>query len=126
MDVLVVADDPEWQTRCQEAVQPYGAAVKLRFAETGYLALVQVGQKAPDLLVTELDLPGMDGMAMLHTLERCESIAGMRILVLTSCSDHELARRGGLPSCAEVLKQPVTAETVAVRVGRWLLGQRAC
>lgn len=124
-DVLLVADDAGWQTRCQEAMAPYGPAVRLRFAETGYLALIQIGQKAPDLLVTHLDLPGMDGMAMLRTLERCESIAGMRILVLTDCGDHELARRGGLPSCAEVLKWPVTPESLAVRVGRGLLGQRA-
>jgi excisionase family DNA binding protein len=123
-DVLLVADDDDWQNRCQHAVQPYGAAVKLRFAETGYLALLQIGQKTPDLLITNLDLPGMDGMAMLRTLERCESIANMRILVLTDCGDHELARRGGLPLAAEVLRMPVSPEAVAVRVGRWLLGQR--
>lgn len=125
MDVLLVADDAQWQVRCQEAVAPYGSAVKLRFAETGYLALLQIGQKAPDLLVTDLELPGMDGMAMLRTLERCESLANLPVLVLTTCSDHELARRGGLPSCAEVLRRPITAEALAVRVGRWLLGQRA-
>jgi excisionase family DNA binding protein len=123
-DVLLVADDADWQTRCEQAVGPYGQAVTMRFAETGYLALLQIGQKAPDLLITNLDLPGMDGMAMLHTLERCESIAHMRILLLTDCSDHELARRGGVPLCAEVLKLPVTPEALAVRVGRWLLGMR--
>ncbi|WP_171257692.1 response regulator, partial [Acinetobacter baumannii] len=74
MDVLLVADDQDWQTRCAQAMAPYGAAVKLRFAETGYLALLQIGQKVPDLLITNLELPGMDGMAMLRTLERCESI----------------------------------------------------
>jgi len=124
MQILLVADDQAWQTSCQQAMLPYGSAVKLRFAETGYLALIQIGQKAPDLLITHLDLPGMDGMAMLRTLERCESIGNMRILVLTACSDHDLARRGGLPSFAEVVSLPVTAEAVAVRVGRWLLGQR--
>jgi excisionase family DNA binding protein len=124
MQVLLVADDQAWQTRCAEAMQPYGSAVNLRFAETGYLALLQIGQQAPDLLITNLELPGMDGMGMLRTLERCESIANMRILVLTESSDHELARRGGLPMSAEVMRLPVTAEAVAVRVGRWLLGQR--
>jgi excisionase family DNA binding protein len=124
MDVLLVADDHDWQTLCAEAMQPYGQAVKLRFAETGYLALLQIGQKVPDLLITNLDLPGMDGMAMLRTLERCESIANMRILLLTSCSEQELIRRGGAPKAAEVLRLPVSAEAVAVRVGRSLLGQR--
>lgn len=124
MDVLLVADDQDWQERCALAIEPYGSAVKLRFAETGYLALLQIGQRAPDLLVTNLELPGMDGMAMLRTLERCESIANMRILVLTSVSEHELARRGGLPRCAEVMTLPAEPDAIAVRVGRWLLGQR--
>jgi excisionase family DNA binding protein len=124
LEVLLVADDQDWQARCAEAMGPYGSAVRLRFAETGYLALLQIGQKAPDLLITNLELPGMDGMAMLRTLERCESIQGMRILVLTDLSKHEVARRGGLPACAEVMRLPVTAEAIAVRVGRWLLGQR--
>lgn len=124
MDVLLVADDQDWQTRCAQAMSPYGAAVKLRFAETGYLALLQIGQKVPDLLITNLELPGMDGLAMLRTLERCESIANMRILVLTPSSEHDLARRGGLPRSAEIMNVPATAEAVAVRVGRWLLGQR--
>lgn len=124
MQILLVADDQAWQASCEQAMAPYGSAVKLRFAETGYLALLQIGQQAPDLLITNLDLPGMDGMGMLRTLERCESIANMRVLVLTDCSDHELARRGGLPQSAEVVRLPVTAEALAVRVGRWLLGQR--
>jgi excisionase family DNA binding protein len=125
LDVLLVADDQDWQQRCAEAMSPYGKAVTLRYAETGYLALLQIGQKAPDLLITNLDLPGMDGMAMLRTLERCESINQLRILVLTEHDEHEIARRGGLPLAAEVMHLPVTPESVAVRVGRWLLGQRA-
>jgi excisionase family DNA binding protein len=125
MDVLIVADDADWQARCAQAMEPYGSAVNLRFAETGYLALLQIGQKAPDMLITDVEMPGMDGMAMLRTLERCESMATMRVLVLTHHSDHELARKGGLPTSAEVLRLPVTAEAVAVRVGRFLLGQRA-
>lgn len=124
MDVLLVADDTDWQMRCAEAMAPYGRAVQLRFAETGYLALLQIGQKAPDLLITNLELPGMDGLAMLRTLERCESMANMRVLVLSDSDEHELARRGGLPKSAEMMNLPVTPEAVAVRVGRWLLGQR--
>lgn len=126
VDVLLVADDPAWQARCAQALAPFGAAVKLRFAETGYLALLQIGQCAPDLLITNLELPGMDGLAMLRTLEHCESMAGMRVLALTHLDEHELARRGGVSSCAELLQLPVSAEAVALRVGRWLLGQRAC
>lgn len=124
MDVLLVADDAAWQVQCEQALAPFGSAVNLRFAETGYLALLQIGQQAPDLLITHLELPGMDGIAMLHTLERCENLAGLRVLVLSAQSEHDIARRGGLPASVEMMPWPVSAEAVAVRVGRWLLGQR--
>lgn len=124
MDVLLVADDANWQVQCEQALSPFGGAVNLRFAETGYLALLQIGQQAPDLLITHLDLPGMDGVAMLRTLERCENLTGLRVLVLTPQNEHEVARRGGLPPSVEMMPWPVSAEAVAVRVGRLLLGQR--
>ncbi len=123
-DVLLVADNPIWQVRCEQALAPFLPSIELRFAETGYLALLQIGQKAPDLLITNLELPGMDGLAMLRTLERCESIAGMRILALSHLDEAELKRRGGLPASAELMQLPVSPEGVAVRVGRWLLHQR--
>lgn len=123
-DVLLVAHDPDWQVRCEQALAPFGPAVSLRFAETGYLALLQIGQCVPDLLITHLELPGMDGLAMLHTLERCEQAAAMRILALSPLDEREVVRRGGLPARAELIQMPVSAEAVAVRVGRWLLSQR--
>ena len=123
-DVLLVADNPIWQVRCEQALAPFLPTIQLRFAETGYLALLQIGQKAPDLLITNLELPGMDGLVMLRTLERCESIAGMRILALSHMDEQELKRRGGLPASAELMQLPVSPEGVAVRVGRWLLNQR--
>jgi len=123
-DVLLVADNPSWQVRCEQALAPFMPDIELRFAETGYLALLQIGQKAPDLLITNLELPGMDGLVMLRTLERCESITGMRILALSHMDEDELRRRGGLPATAELMQLPVSPEGVAVRVGRWLLHQR--
>lgn len=124
LDVLLVADDQQWQDQCASALHVFGPAVTLRTAETGYLALLQIGQKAPDVLITNLELPGLDGIAMLRTLERCESIASLRVLALTDLTDSELMRKGGLPACAEVVRSPISAESIALRVGRFLVGQR--
>jgi len=124
LDVLLVADNPIWQVRCEQALEPFLPDIHIRFAETGYLALLQIGQKVPDLLITNLELPGMDGLAMLRTLERCESIGRMRILALSHMDGQSLKERGGLPSFVEHIRMPVTPEGVAVRVGQWLLNQR--
>lgn len=123
-DVLLVADDPAWQAQCASAMEVFGAAISLRFAETGYLALLHMGQRPPDLLITNLELPGMDGFAMLHTLERCEAFSGLSVLVLTDLKADEIAARGGLPEWVERFSWPTSPEALAVRVGRWLLTQR--
>ena len=123
-DLLLVADDPVWLAQCASALEVFGPSVSVRFAENGYLALLQIGQKAPDLLVSNLELPGMDRFVMLRTLERCESLAGLPVLALTQLSAEAIASRGGVPSSVEVLALPVSPEALAVRVGRWLLTAR--
>ena len=70
----------------------------------------------PDLDPEKLNVHG-GALAIGHPL----GASGGRII---GHAAHELARRGGVPECAELLHLPVSAEAVAVRVGRWLLGQR--
>jgi excisionase family DNA binding protein len=123
-DVLLVSDDPQWQVQCASALEVFGTALNLRFAETGYLALLHIGQRPPDLLVTSLELPGMDGFAMLRTLERCESMADLSVLALTDLNHEAIVARGGLPPAVEVMRLPVSPEALAVRVGRWLISPR--
>lgn len=124
MDVLLVSGDAAWRERCEAAMAPYGDALQLRFAENGYLALLQIGQKAPDMLVTSLDLHGMDGMVMLRTLESFGAMAATHILLLTALTETELLARGGVPAGVEVVQQPVSPDALAVRVGRALLARR--
>lgn len=124
LDVLLVADDPEWLSRCGQALDVFGRGLQLRMVETGYLALLQIGQQVPDLLVTSLELPGMDGFEMLHTLERCESLSGLSVMAMTELSDIEIDDRGGLPDAVELVSLPVTPEALAVRIGRWLIHRR--
>lgn len=123
-DVLLVADDPSWQAQCASAMEVFGAAVSLRFAETGYLALLQMGQRPPDLLITNLELRGMDGFAMLRTLERCEAVSGLSVLALSALKPDAITARGGVPEGVELFTWPTSPEALAVRVGRWLLTQR--
>ncbi|MFZ4552859.1 MAG: excisionase family DNA-binding protein [Aquabacterium sp.] len=122
VDVLLVADESGWIDRCEAALAAFGEAVSVRRAETGYLALIQIGQKAPDILITTLALHGMDGMEMLRTLERCESMAHMRIMLLTDLNSEALAAKGGIPERVEQVGAPFTPEDIAARVGRSLLG----
>jgi excisionase family DNA binding protein len=125
MRVVLVSSNPQWLADCVQAMEIFGKAVSVWSADSGYVGLLQIGRQTPDLLVTELELPGMDGFEMLRTLERTESMSDLRVLALTSASPADLRARGGLPASVELLSLPVSAEALAIRVGRWLLTRQS-
>lgn len=125
MRVVLVSSNAAWLKDCESALEVFGKAVSVCIADSGYVGLLQIGRQAPDLLVTELELPGMDGFEMLRTLERTESLADLRVLALSSASSAALRERGGLPPAVEVLALPVAPEALAIRVGRWLLTRQS-
>lgn len=118
--VLLVSPDGPWLQGTAKALEVFGHSVAVETAEDGYLALLQIGRQAPHLLVTALELRGMDGVAMLQTLERCETLGGLQVLALVTGPQALPA----LPASVEVLAAPVSAEAVAIRVGHWLLARQ--
>lgn len=118
--VLLVSHHPQWLAAVARALEVFGHSLAVETADNGYLGLLQIGRQAPHLLITGLELRGMDGIVMLQTLERCETLGDMQVLALV---DDPAAVRG-LPASVEVLSTPVSPEAVAVRVGRWLLARQ--
>lgn len=123
--IVLVAQERAWLAACVSALEVFGQSVSVETADNGYVALLRIGQEPPDLLVTTLELPGMDGLQMLKTLETHESLGGMRVWALTSESPGQLGARGGLPPMVETLSLPVSPEALAIRTGRWVLARQS-
>lgn len=123
--IVLVAQERPWLAACVSALEVFGQSVAVETADNGYVALLRIGQEPPDLLVTTLELPGMDGLQMLSTLETCESLGGMRVWALTSETPEQLSARGGLPPMVETLSLPVSPEALAIRTGRWVLARQS-
>ena len=60
-------------------------------------ALVDIAALRPDLLITDLDMPGVDGFEMLKVLRRNPQLANMQVLVVTGMPEEAVVARGGLP-----------------------------
>lgn len=119
--IVVVSREAQWARDCASALEVFGAAVEVHTADNGYVALLMIGREAVDLLVTTLELPGMDGREMLKTLERCEVLPRLAVLTLmpegTATADGDQT----LPAGVEQVTLPISPEALAIRVGRWLL-----
>jgi len=67
-----------------------------------------VTQHVPDLLITDLKMPEMDGFVMLKTLRDVDVFSNMAIVVVTAMQAHEIEENGGLPNGIKVLgKNPI-------------------
>ncbi len=124
LKLLVVSRDPDWLRQCASALEVFGGSVDLHLADNGYVALLLIGRESPDLLITTLELPGLDGLEMLRTLERCEVLPRLNALVLLPPVSEHPDVTEALPTGVDVMHLPVSPEALAIRAGRWLLSRR--
>src|SRR5690606_12283393 len=107
-EILVVEDDPVQREMYQTVLVRMGKQrVNVRTAESGYEALLLIGEQQPDLLVPDLVMPGIDGFGMLQTLTKRALAKPMQIVVSTALEPADSARRGGLPPAVPVFPTPV-------------------
>lgn len=111
-EVLVVEDDPIQRAVLEKTLLNLGTETNLRISTDGYEALIRIGEVRPDLLVTDLVMPGLDGFRLLKTLAREATSRPMQILVLTGLSPEEVAVEGGLPNGVSLLHKPLRAASL--------------
>jgi DNA-binding NtrC family response regulator len=91
--VLVVDDEPRMAESIATALERRGHECMM--ARSGEDALAQFARQATDVVVTDLRMPGMDGLAL---LERLTKVApGLPVIVLTA--------HGDIPSAVEAMRR---------------------
>jgi excisionase family DNA binding protein len=123
LKILVVEDEPNLQRLYAINMRSWSIKPEVSTALDGYEALVKVGRGMPDLLVTDLHMPGMDGFRMLNVLYSMPELSGMKIVIVSGLSAQEIKERGGIPVGVDLLPKPIpfdqlraiAEELVAVR-----------
>lgn len=106
--VMVVEDEPELLRLFVMMIDSWELPVIVTPAGNGFEALLLIGQHPPDLLMTDLNMPGMDGFKMIASLRTVASaFDDMEIVVVTALTAEEIGRRGGLPEGVRVFRKPL-------------------
>lgn len=105
--VLLVEDDEDTRElyRCQ--FEEWNLPVDCTWMPSALEALMDIASMRPDLLITDLSMPGVDGIEMLKALKRNQQLADMQIVVISGLSMEAIQARGGLPPDAFRLQKPV-------------------
>lgn len=119
--LLWVEDDPDQRRLFTAMVERWSYPVELSTASDGFEGLVRIGEIRPDMVITDLNMPGMDGFQMIRALMRQGSgLEDLCLVVLTAYSLQEITEHGGLPEAVRIFHKPAPlAEMEAVGRERW-------
>ena len=87
-NILIIDDEQPARDRLRRLVGAMGDYSVAGEAANGHQALEQIRELNPDILLLDLSMPGMDGMALARLLE--EGGACGAIVLCTACLDLAL------------------------------------
>jgi excisionase family DNA binding protein len=122
-EVLVVEDQADFRQLFELHLRSWGLPIQLTSAPSGFEALLQMGASRPDLLITDLRMPGIDGFEMLRALKASGALGELEIIVVTALTPHTISESGGLPDGVTVLYKPLQFADLRQRLSE-LVGQR--
>ena len=105
---LLIEDDADLLRFYEQTISSWELPLNLVSAENGYEGLMRIGELQPNLIITDLIMPGLDGFDMIHSLRANPLLRDTDIIVMTSMASMEIDDRGGLPKDCSILFKPVS------------------
>jgi excisionase family DNA binding protein len=126
ISVLVVDDNPDDRDILGALVETALPDASITLAENGFQGLLAIGQFAPDIVITDLAMPHMNGVEMIRELQHCTMRPGA-ILAVSSKSREQVARLGSLPDDVGFIAKPIDhfALIAALQAGAQRIAERS-
>src|SRR5580692_11787986 len=118
--ILIVDDEVNARTALAELLRDEGYVVET--AADAFKALGKVADFAPDLVLTDLKMPGMDDLTLLARLR--EDNPDLPVVMMTAFGEVETAVRAMQAGARDYLAKPVNVAELIVVVARELEHRR--
>jgi excisionase family DNA binding protein len=82
--MVMVDDDSEILEAYSSAISLTGLPIKLFTASNGYEGLLKIGKYRPDIIMTDLMMPTMDGYGMLNAISSDIDVSESEIIIVTA------------------------------------------
>lgn len=112
--VLLVDDSVSMRIELGDALRAHG--VRVRVADNGLVALSAALKRPPDIILTDVEMPQMDGWAFLRTVRGRPRIAQIPIVFLTRLSDELSRIKGYRLGVDDYLPKTMPAEEIIARI----------
>lgn len=116
--IMTVDDSPSMRMLLRLALTDLGYTVLE--AEDGVQALDRLADATPDLLITDINMPRLDGFGLIERLRAQDTHPGLPILVLTTESSDEKKARARSAGATGWIVKPFHPDKLAAAIRRVL------
>lgn len=120
--ILVADDEPNIQTMVRLCLTTEGYEV--HGVADGRAALDAIRRLAPDLLLLDLSMPVLDGMAVLSALQDLRAIPAVRVVVMTAHGSVRTAVQAIRLGASDFLEKPFRPEDLRISIASVLDEER--
>jgi len=116
--VLIVDDSPTSRMIIQRCLEMTGVEVdSFLFAENGIEGLSSIEDNKVDLILTDINMPKMDGLTFIKLLKNKEATANIPIVVTSSIADGSIEGEMKKLGVMAVIKKPISPEKIMRVIG---------
>jgi excisionase family DNA binding protein len=105
--VLVVEDDENTRLMLQANFDQWGLPLDAVMYSSAMEALLDMPSLQPQVLLTDLKMPNVDGFEFLKTLSTHNLFSSLAVVVVTGMSPQDVQAKGGLPDGVQMLQKPI-------------------
>jgi CheY-like chemotaxis protein len=120
--ILVVEDDPETRRFYTDAFSRGGWTVEQ--AHNGLQALEKALASPPDLILTDIAVPGIDGIELCRRLRASEVTRAVPVLAITGYGDRRYPDRATEAGANRVLTKPCDPDQLILEARQLLARER--
>jgi PAS domain S-box-containing protein len=120
--VLVVDDNADMRNYIVNLLRPHWA---VDTAPNGEVALAMVREHPPDLVISDVTMPNLDGFGLLHAIRAAPSTREIRVILLSARAGEEAVVEGLERGADDYLVKPFSGRELLTRVRSQLDSARA-
>ncbi len=108
--LVIVEDDEMLRTVYATRIAQWELPLDLTLCRSGYEGLIEIGVNAPDILLLDINMRGIDGYEIMETVLARPALRHIHMAIVTGLEREELDARGGIPPGVAFFRKPLPVE----------------
>lgn len=118
--VMIVDDDASMLSVMETQIKLLYDVVLAESGRAAYSYLTDQKERIPDIILLDINMPGMDGYELLKLIKEDESIKHIPVVFLTGMTDEVNEYKGLQMDVVDYLKKPVSSRILLARIQHYI------